>query len=89
MAIDRRNSYSALPQLDIKLDKILKDNVIFEKKVIEIQQSQGESLEEYKAYKELVVSISETVKEHGELIAELQSQVSDIITKIESNTQQE
>lgn len=89
MAIDRRNSYSALPQLDIKLDKILKDNVIFKKKVIEIQQSQGESLEEYKAYKELVVSISETVKEHGELIAELQSQVSDIITKIESNTQQE
>lgn len=89
MAIDRRNSYSALPQLDIKLDKILRDNVIFEKKVIEIQQLQGESLDEYKAYKELVVSISETVKEHGELIAELQSQVSDIITKIESNTQQE
>ena len=89
MAIDRRNSYSALPQLDIKLDKILKDNVIFEKKVIEIQQLQGESLDEYKAYKELVVSISETVKEHGELIAELQSQVSEIITKIESNTQQE
>ena len=86
MAIDRRNSYSALPQLDIKLDKILKDNVIFEKKVIEIQQLQGESLDEYKAYKELVVSISETVKEHGELIAELQSQVSEIITKIESNT---
>ena len=89
MAIDRRNSYSALPQLDIKLDKILRDNVIFEKKVIEIQQLQGESLDEYKAYKELVVSISETVKEHGELIAELQSQVSEIITKIESNTQQE
>ena len=89
MAIDRRNSYSALPQLDIKLDKILRDNVIFEKKVIEIQQLQGESLDEYKAYKELVVSISETVKEHGELIAELQTQVSEIITKIESNTQQE
>lgn len=89
MAIDRRNSYSALPQLDIKLDKILRDNVTFEKKVIEIHQLQSESLDEYKAYKELVVSISETVKEHGELIAELQSQVSDIITKIESNTQQE
>ena len=89
MAIDRRNSYSALPQLDIKLDKILRDKVFFEKKVIEIQQLQDESLDEYKAYKELVVSIYETVKEHGELIAELQSQVSDIITKIESNTPQE
>ena len=89
MSVDRRNSYSALPQLDAKLDKILKNNVTFEKKVIEIQQSQSESAAEYKEYKELVISISETVKEHGELIVELQNQILDITAKIESNTPQE
>ena len=89
MSVDRRNSYSALPQLDAKLDKILENNVIFEKKVIQIQQSQSESAEEYKEYKELVISISDTVREHGELIAELQKQILDITAKIESNTPQE
>ena len=55
MAIDRRNSFAAIPQLDAKLEKILNDNVIFEKKVINIQEFQSDFYSEYGQYKELTV----------------------------------
>ena len=55
MAIDRRNSFAAIPQLDAKLEKILNDNVIFEKKIINIQEFQSDFYSEYGQYKELTV----------------------------------
>ena len=55
MAIDRRNSFAAIPQLDAKLEKILNDNVIFEKKIISIQEFQSDFYSEYGQYKELTV----------------------------------
>ena len=54
MALDRRNSFAAIPQLDAKLEKILNDNVIFEKKVINIQEFQSDFYSEYGQYKELI-----------------------------------
>ena len=54
MAIDRRNSFAAIPQLDAKLEKILNDNVIFEKKIINIQEFQSDFYSEYGQYKELI-----------------------------------
>lgn len=54
MALDRRNSFAAIPQLDAKLEKLLNDNVIFEKKVINIQEFQSDFYSEYGQYKELV-----------------------------------
>lgn len=54
MAIDRRNSFAAIPQLEAQLEKILKENVIFEKKVINIQEFQSDFYSEYGQYKELI-----------------------------------
>ena len=56
MAIDRRNSFAAIPQLEAQLEKILKENVIFEKKVINIQEFQSDFYSEYGQYKELKCS---------------------------------
>lgn len=54
MATDRRNSFAAIPQLEAQLEKILKENVIFEKKVINIQEFQSDFYSEYGQYKELI-----------------------------------
>ena len=54
MATDRRNSFAAIPQLEAQLEKILNDNVIFEKKVINIQEFQSDFYSEYGQYKELI-----------------------------------